>query len=70
MSSETYTRLTVVVVTVTYIPEIRKIVEAMGNGLKFGYAMSAKLFIESKIVRYLSNMKCAGECVVAGLVSD
>ena len=64
------TDLSVIVVAGTYIPDIRKVVEAMRDRLKFRQTVSTKLLIESEIVGYLSNMKCVGESIVTGLVPD
>lgn len=53
--------LMIVVVTSTNVPEIGEVVKAMGDRLEFGYTVGMKLFIECKVVGYLSNMKCTGE---------
>ena len=53
--------LSVIIVASTYIPEVSEVVEAMGNGLEFGYAVSAELFIKGEIVSYLPDMKGARE---------
>ena len=64
------TDLSIIVVASTYVPEVGEVVEAMGYGLELGYAMSTELFIEGKIVGYLSNMKGAGEHLGSCRITD
>ena len=64
------TDLSIVVVASTYVPEVGEVVEAMGYGLELGYAMSTELFIEGKIVGYLSDMKGARECIGSCRITD
>ena len=64
------TDLSIIVVASTYVPEVGKVVKAMGNGLELGYAMSTELFIEGKIVGYLSDMKGARECIGSCRITD
>ena len=64
------TDLSIIVVASTYVPEVGEVVKAIGNGLELGYAMSTELFIEGKIVGYLSDMKGARECIGSCRITD